>query len=80
MERHDYVARIMQQGWTLVSADTGFVVAEAWGRYQLTGWFVDGRLGLLDLFDADTDTTLRLPPDTSIPSPSEAAARLRGES
>lgn len=80
MERRNYVAQIMKQGWTLVSADNGFVVAEARGRYQLTGWFVDGRLGLIDLFDADSDTTLRLPPDTSIPSPSEAAVRLRGES
>lgn len=77
VQRRDFVAEVIRHGWTVVRADEGFVVAEAGDRYQLTGWFVGGRLGLIDLYDAVAGAGRRLPPPWAVPSPSAAATELR---
>ena len=71
------MAEVIRLGWIVVGADEGFVVAEAGDRYQFTGWFVDGRLGLIDLYDAAADAGQQLSPPWRVPSPAAAAETLR---
>jgi hypothetical protein len=76
LSRRDVVADAVRQGWIVASADEGFITFEADERWQLTAWFGSGRLGLLTLYDALTDATLRCESQRPVPSPAEAAQLL----
>ena len=44
-DRREFLSEAIRQGWKIASADEGFVVLETGNRWQMTGWFVDDRLG-----------------------------------
>lgn len=75
-DRREFLAEVIRQGWKIASADDGFVELETGNRWQMTGWFVGGRLGMIVLFDAETGTTHELRPPCLVPSPVDAATLL----
>lgn len=75
-DRREFLADVIRQGWKIVSADEGFVELEVANRWQMTGWFIGGRLGMIVLFDAETGATHELIPPCLVPSPLDAEALL----
>jgi hypothetical protein len=54
IRRHEFVDQSLRLGRKISSAASDHLILEASNRWQLTAWFGNGLVGMVELFDAES--------------------------
>lgn len=76
MGRHKFVDQSLRLGWKVSSAADDHLILEAWNRWQMTAWFGNGMVGLIELFDSESGNDVRFQLSGSVPAPSDVLGIL----
>lgn len=71
IDRHSFVSHCLSAGWRITSAARDHLIFEGSNQWQMTGWFGNGMVGLIELYDAETGEDFRFQPNATMYTPSD---------
>jgi hypothetical protein len=77
IRRHEFVDQSLRLGRKISSAASDHLILEASNRWQLTAWFGNGLVGMVELFDAESGGDVRFQFTGTLPAPGDVPGILR---